>query len=109
MLLAVAALCTITAFPRYGTYTLTPQLHGPGLVLDGAGAAYSPDATLHWLHDRLVGHTSARGGNVVVLRAYSKNVDDRHFYQTGNFCVGADDSDSTLRDGTTSGQLRAAH
>jgi cyanophycinase-like exopeptidase len=85
MLLAVAALCTITAFPRYGTYVLTPQLHGPGLVLDGAGAGYSPDSTLRWLHDRLVGHTNARGGNVVVLRAYSKNVDDRHFYQAGNF------------------------
>lgn len=84
-MLIAAAFCTITAFARYGTYTLTPQLHGPGLLLDGAGASYSPDSTLRWLHDRLVGTTKARGGNVVILRAYSTNVDDRHFYTAGNF------------------------
>lgn len=62
----------------------TPQLHGPGLLLDGAGTAASPDTTLTWLHSRIAGDTSQRAGNVVILRATGANVDDQHFYVTGN-------------------------
>lgn len=84
MLLALA-LCSVTIFPRYGTYVPTPQLHGPGLLLDGAGASSSPADTLTWLHERLLGDTAQRGGNVVILRASYINIDDRHFYDAGNF------------------------
>jgi cyanophycinase-like exopeptidase len=84
-MLFALALCSVAVFPRYGTYVPTPQLHGPGLLLDGSGASSSPDNTLTWLHARLVGDTPARGGNVVVLRASYGNVDDRHFYRAGNF------------------------
>jgi cyanophycinase-like exopeptidase len=84
MLLALA-MCAVTEFPRFGTYVPTPHLHGPGLLLDGAGASGSPDSTLRWLHARLVGDTPSRGGNVVVIRASYANIDDRHFYQAGNF------------------------
>jgi cyanophycinase-like exopeptidase len=84
MLLALA-LCSVTVFPRYGTYVATPHLHGPGLLLDGSGASSSPDNTLTWLHKRLLGDTAERGGNVVILRASYTNIDDRHFYDAGNF------------------------
>jgi cyanophycinase-like exopeptidase len=85
MLLTAIALCAVNVFPRYGSYVPTPVLHGPGLLLDGAGASGSPDSTLRWLHDRLVGATPNRGGNVVMLRASYTNIDDRRFYLAGNF------------------------
>jgi cyanophycinase-like exopeptidase len=85
MLVAAVALCSVTVFPRFGTYVPSPRLHGPGLLLDGAGAAGSPDNTLTWVHRRLLGDSANRGGNVVVLRAYGANIDDKHFYQAGNF------------------------
>ena len=84
MLLALAV-CAVTVFPRYGTYVPTPHLHGPGLLLDGAGASSSPDSTLTWLHARLLGDTAQRGGNIVILRASYTNIDDRHFYDAGKF------------------------
>ncbi len=84
MLLALA-MCSVTVFPRYGTYAPAPHLHGPGLLLDGAGASSSPDNTLTWLHSRLLGDTAQRGGNVVILRASYTNIDDRHFYDAGKF------------------------
>jgi cyanophycinase-like exopeptidase len=84
-LILALALCSVTAFPRFGTYVPTPHLHGPGLLLDGAGASGSPDSTLAWLHRRLLGETAQRGGNVVILRASYTNIDDRHFYRAGNF------------------------
>lgn len=85
-LLAAAALaCHITIFPRHGTYVPTAKLHGPGLLLDGAGITDSPPSSLAWLHRRLIGNSTARGGNVVVLRASYSDVYDRPFRQYGNF------------------------
>jgi cyanophycinase-like exopeptidase len=77
--------CSITVFPRYGTYVATARLHGPGLLLDGAGALEAPNSSLRWLHRRLLGNTNARGGNIVVLRASDRNIYDRPFYEYGNF------------------------
>lgn len=76
--------CDVTIFPRYGTYVRTAALHGPGLLLDGGGALLTPPASLAWLHDRLVGNT-ARGGNVVILRAASGDTYYQEFYREGNF------------------------
>lgn len=59
-------------------------MHGPGLLLDGAGISGSPDTTLSWLHNRIAGDTSQRAGNVLILRASYGNIDDQHFYVTGN-------------------------
>lgn len=84
-LIAAAVACAFTIFPRYGKYVPTARLHGPGLLLDGAGASGSPDATLTWLHRRILGGDATRGGNVVVLRASYTNIDDKHFYNAGNF------------------------
>ena len=84
-MLLVLAMCVVTIFPRFGTYVPVAHLHGPGLLLDGAGASGSPDNSLTWLHKRLLGDTAQRGGNVVILRASYTNIDDRHFYQAGNF------------------------
>ncbi len=78
-------MCSVTIFPRFGSYAPTPHLNGPGLLLDGAGASGSPDSTLTWLHKRLLGDSAKRGGNVVILRASYTNIDDRHFYRAGNF------------------------
>ncbi|MBV9028522.1 MAG: hypothetical protein JO311_07865, partial [Candidatus Eremiobacteraeota bacterium] len=77
--------CGVTIFPRYGTYVRTAVLHGPGLLLDGGGALGAPPASLAWLHDRLVGNTPARGGNVVILRASSGDTYYQQFYRDGNF------------------------
>ncbi|MBV8151992.1 MAG: hypothetical protein JOY59_10580 [Candidatus Eremiobacteraeota bacterium] len=77
--------CAITIFHRFGTYVPTPHLHGPGLLLDGAGISGSPPSSLAWLHRRLVGDTPHRGGNVVVLRASYSDVYDRPFREYGNF------------------------
>jgi cyanophycinase-like exopeptidase len=77
--------CAITIFARHGTYVATPRLHGPGLLLDGAGAGGSPPSSLAWLHRRLVGNDAQRGGNVVVLRASYSDVYDRPFWQDGRF------------------------
>lgn len=84
-LIAAAVACAFTIFPRYGKYVPTARLHGPGLLLDGAGASGSPDPTLVWLHRRLLGSDALRGGNVVILRASYSNIDDRHFYNIGKF------------------------
>ena len=84
-LIAAAVACAFTIFPRYGRYVPSPHLHGPGLLLDGAGVSGSPDATLAWVHGRLLGKDAPRGGNVVILRASYANIDDRHFYNAGDF------------------------
>lgn len=85
MLPLLALACSVTVFPRFGTYVATPVLHGPGLVLDGGGALEAPSSSLAWMHDRLLGETSKRGGNVVVLRASDRNIYDKPFYHDGNF------------------------
>jgi cyanophycinase-like exopeptidase len=82
---APAATCSVTVFPRHGNYVATQQLHGPGLVLDGGGLSQAPNSSLVWAHRRLVGNTSVRAANVVVLRASGTNLDDRPFYDNGNF------------------------
>lgn len=84
-MLAFILACAITIFPRLGAYVPTPHLHGPGLVLDGGGGEEAPNSSLQWIHRRLLGETSRRGGNVVVLRAYDNNYYDKPFYKYGNF------------------------
>jgi cyanophycinase-like exopeptidase len=79
------AACTVTVFPRYGQYTPTVRLHGPGLLLAGGGALQAPNASLAWLHLRLLGDMTQRGGNVLVIRAADANMYDKPFYRYGNF------------------------
>lgn len=81
----IALVCSITVFARHGTYVPTPHLHGPGLPLDGAGVTGSPSSSIVWLHRRLTGNATQRGGNVVVLRASYSDVYDKPFRQYGNF------------------------
>ena len=81
---AAVLACAVTVFARHGTYVPAPQLHGPGLLLDGAGVTGSPPASIVWLHQRLVG-SDRRGGNVVVLRASYSDIYDRPFRRYGNF------------------------
>jgi cyanophycinase-like exopeptidase len=81
----IALVCSITVFARHGTYVPTPHLHGPGLLLDGAGVTGSPSSSIVWLHQRLTGNATQRGGNVVVLRASYSDVYDKPFRQYGNF------------------------
>ncbi|MBV8198572.1 MAG: hypothetical protein JO263_10580 [Candidatus Eremiobacteraeota bacterium] len=77
--------CNVTVFPIYGKYARTAELHGPGLVLDGGGALEAPPSTLAWMHDRLVGNSDWRGGNVVILRAAPGDTYYQQFYRDGNF------------------------
>jgi len=83
--LYLALACAITVFPAHGTYAPTPRLHGPGLLLDGAGISGSPPSSLAWLHRRLIGNDAQRGGNVVILRASYSDRYDRPFWQYGRF------------------------
>lgn len=83
-MLHLALACAVTVFARHGTYVPAARLHGPGLLLDGAGVTGSPPASIAWLHRRLVGD-AGRGGNVVVLRASYSDLYDRPFVQYGNF------------------------
>ncbi|HVR45582.1 MAG TPA: hypothetical protein VMT95_02890 [Candidatus Binatia bacterium] len=85
VLLGASLTCSVTIFPRYGNYIATARLHGPGLLLDGGGALEAPSTSLRWMHRRLVGDATLRGGNVVVLRASDRNNYDRPFYRDGNF------------------------
>ncbi|MBV8066965.1 MAG: Type 1 glutamine amidotransferase-like domain-containing protein [Candidatus Eremiobacteraeota bacterium] len=84
LIVTFAIACAVTIFAPHGHYVRTPQLHGPGLLLDGAGITGSPVSSIAWLHRRLVG-SKAPGGNVVVLRASYSDVYDRPFWQYGNF------------------------
>lgn len=84
-MLTIVLACAITIFARHGAYVPTPHLHGPGLLLDGAGITGSPPASIKWLHRRLIGDATKRGGNVVVLRASYSDVYDHPFVQYGNF------------------------
>lgn len=77
--------CAVTIFARHGTYVPTPHLHGPGLLLDGAGVSGSPSSSIAWLHRRITGDDTTRSGNVVVLRASYSDIYDRAFRQYGNF------------------------
>lgn len=52
---------------------------GPGLVLGGGGT--DVDAEFVWIHDTIVGSHTARGGDLVVLRASGNNDYDRYIYQ----------------------------
>jgi cyanophycinase-like exopeptidase len=81
----VALACAVTVFARHGAYVPTRQLHGPGLLLDGAGVMGSPASSIVWLHRRLTGSDARRGGNVIVLRASYSDVYDKPFWQYGNF------------------------
>lgn len=82
---AGAADCTITVFPRLGTYAHGGPLGGPGLVLAGGGAEEAPPSIFWWMHKRLGGTTGRRFGNVVVLRAYGSTDYDGFFYADGKF------------------------
>jgi cyanophycinase len=84
-MLGIVLACAITIFARHGAYVPAPHLHGPGLLLDGAGITGSPPASIEWLHRRLTGDATKRGGNVVVLRASDSDVYDHPFVQYGNF------------------------
>jgi cyanophycinase-like exopeptidase len=83
-MLHVALACSVTVFARHGSYVPTARLHGPGLLLDGAGEGGSPVSSIEWLHRRLVGNAK-RGGNVVVIRASYSDVYDRPLREYGNF------------------------
>lgn len=85
MPLIAAVACAITIFARHGAYAPTTHLHGPGLLLDGAGITGSPPSSIEWLHRRITGDAKKRGGNVVVLRASYSDVYDKAFRQYGNF------------------------
>ncbi len=79
------ASCAPTVFPPYGTYARSGRLHGPGLFLAGGGGSEAPAAAFVWMHDRSVGPSHGRTGNVVVLRAYGEKSYDLPFYQHANF------------------------
>lgn len=81
---ATPAGCSITVFPRYGTYVPTKRLYGPGLILNGGGAFEGPPSAWSIVHRRIIGE-GGRAGNVVVLRASDADIYDKLFSEVGNF------------------------
>jgi peptide/nickel transport system substrate-binding protein len=62
--------CNPRVFPPSGAFVqTTATLRGPGLLLSGGGS--DVDDTYRWMHRTLTGSNTARGGNVIVLRAYT--------------------------------------
>ena len=62
--------CNPRVFPASGAFVKTAgTLHGPGLLLAGGGS--DVDDEYRWMHRTLTGSSTARGGNVIVLRAYT--------------------------------------
>lgn len=68
-----AQACAPRVFPTVGTFerTVSP-LRGPGLLLSGGGSTI-PDE-FRWMHRTVMG-SGARGGNVIVLQAYTDEDD----------------------------------
>jgi peptide/nickel transport system substrate-binding protein len=62
--------CNPKVFPASGAFVQTRSaLRGPGLLLSGGGS--DVDDTYRWMHRTLTGSSTSRGGNVIVLRAYT--------------------------------------
>jgi peptide/nickel transport system substrate-binding protein len=62
--------CKPRIFPAAGSFVqTTATLHGPGLLLQGGGSDI--DDAHRWMHRTLTGSSTARGGNVIVIRAYT--------------------------------------
>jgi peptide/nickel transport system substrate-binding protein len=62
--------CSPRVFKAAGNFVRTTSpLRGPGLLLSGGGS--DVDATYRWMHRTLTGSDTARGGNVIVIRAYT--------------------------------------
>ena len=79
------AVCAFTIFPIFGHYARSGPLHGPGLVLSGAGALGSPPGALEWMRRRVTGPVAGRHGNLVVLRASGSDLYDLPLYRNGSF------------------------
>jgi peptide/nickel transport system substrate-binding protein len=77
--------CDPKIYAPAGTYArTTAPLHGPGLLLSGGGTDI--DAAFRWMHRTLTGSDTARGGNVVVLTAYTDdNAYDAYMQPLGPF------------------------
>jgi cyanophycinase len=74
----------LTIFPRSGSAResgIAPR--GPGLLLMGGGGTV--DDSVLWMHDTIVGSRSARGGDIVVLRATGTNAYDAYFMTVARF------------------------
>jgi cyanophycinase-like exopeptidase len=67
-----------TRGPRAGT-------RGPALVLAGAGLSNMSPAVLPWMREHVRGSRTARGGNLVVLKASGERDYSDDFYARGNF------------------------
>lgn len=82
---ALALACAITVFPAFGTHVPSGTLHGPGLLLSGAGGSDTPPAAFAWTRRTLGGNGAAPHGNLVVLRASGGSLYDKPLLREGNF------------------------
>jgi len=82
---ALALACAITIFPAFGAHAASGALHGPGLLLSGAGGLGTPPAAFAWVRRRIAGGARRPFGNLVVLRASGSNVYDKPLLREGDF------------------------
>ena len=77
--------CAIVVFPAFGTHVPSGALHGPGLLLSGAGGSDTPPAAFAWAHRLIGGNGTSPHGNLVVLRASGSDLYDKPLLREGNF------------------------
>lgn len=85
LLVALAAACATVVFPAFGIYVPTGPLHGPGLLLAGAGGLDTPPAAFAWMRRRVAGDTHRPAGNLVVVRASGSDAYDKPLLREGGF------------------------
>lgn len=77
--LRAAVYCKATFYPPVGALKPSPiALQGPGIVIGGGGLDVNREFV--WIHDTIVGSSTRRGGDLVVLRATGTNDYDRYIY-----------------------------
>ncbi|HEV3153573.1 MAG TPA: hypothetical protein VGZ02_07205 [Candidatus Baltobacteraceae bacterium] len=77
MLAAVAAACAVQVYAPAGRAKDAP-VHGPGLVLSGAGLSAQYPQFLHWIDARIAHPGGTRAGNLVIITASG----DRYYSDT---------------------------
>ena len=77
--------CTISVYPRAGAPSSGGKLHGPGLVLSGAGLLGMPyPEVLRWMRAQ-IRPGGERWGNLLILQASGENDYTQGFYKSSRF------------------------
>ncbi|MBV9271845.1 MAG: hypothetical protein JO165_12175, partial [Candidatus Eremiobacteraeota bacterium] len=78
--------CTLTVFAPAGTYAPSKLTGKPGLVLSGGGLSQMPHQPVFaFIHERIVAPSTARAGNLVILKASGARDYSDDFHKQSRF------------------------